>query len=255
MARLIVQSIRGETRLLNFPAQWIPMFVHFGAEWAEPSPAAMYIPILSEVSIETLLTMISAAQAGGRLRVMVEGIAALDPLVADVLHRLDRKLVGKLELIERDIPFTGWQSYGRREILDFSRRVARVASAIAPVAVLLPCARKRPYGLSKTYKRLASGLSDLVKQPFDKIVISSLGVVPLEFWNDPVVLAYNSGVPDIYRVLRLMREFFGVVRYECVVDCLEFEPYRDCLRIIKCEGLIGRILEGPARKVKRLPFP
>jgi len=89
----------------------------------------------------------------------------------------------------------------------------------------------------------------------DEIVVSSLGVVPSAHWEDPIVLAYDSGVPDIYRVLRLMRSYFRKVRYDQIIDCLEFEPYRDCLRIIHGEGLVGDIRPGPGRKVKALPRP
>jgi hypothetical protein len=77
----------------------------------------------------------------------------------------------------------------------------------------------------------------------------------MSFWEDPIVAAYDSGVPDVYRVLRLMRAFFSRARYQQVIDCLEFEPYRDCLRIIERERLVGAIIDGPPRNVRRLPRP
>jgi hypothetical protein len=254
MARLIARSSKGELRLLGFPAQWAPLFEHFGANWAEAIPPSTFVPIVSDVTTTTLNVLIKSAKKHGQLRVLVEGIAAFEPLVADVLHKLDRRVSWALVPVRPPIPLTGWQSYGRPEILDFCSRVIASAAAGTATAVVLPCARRRPYRLSKTHKRLGRDLDGALK-PFEEIVISSLGVIPSAFWNDPVVLAYDSGVPDIYRVLRLMRAFFTRARYHQVVDCLEFEPYRDCLRIIQREGLIGAIREGPARRIKKLPAP
>jgi predicted RNA-binding protein len=256
MARLIDQSGRGEVELRGFPAQWAPIFVHFNAEWSEPVAPLAYVPMISDMSMHALLEITENAASQGRLRVLIEAVATLDPLVADVLHRLDRRPTLRIPPTTGTIPFSSWQSYGRPEVLDYAERVALGSQAKAPVAALLPCARRRPYRLSKTHRRLALGLTPLFDGgPVDEIVISSLGVIPSNFWSDPVVLVYDSGVPDIYRVLRLMRDYFGRVRYEVVVDCLEFEPYRDCLRIIHREGLVGEILTGPARRIKKLPRP
>ncbi len=255
MARLIDQSRSGGPELVGFPAQWSILFEHFGATWSVPAPPSNYVPIISDLSIETLNSVIEAARKEGKLRLLVEGIAALDPLVADVLHKLDRRVGFAVAPTDATIQFTGWQSYGRPEILDFTRRVASAAVSRARAAVVLPCARRRPYAGSKTHRRLEKGLAGMIGGEADRIVISSLGVIPEAFWEDPVVLAYDSGVPDTYRVLRLMREFFKLARYDRVVDCLEFEPYRDCLRIIQAEGLVGDIQPGPDRKIKKLPRP
>lgn len=255
MARLVAQSSAGSPRLVGFPAQWIPLFEYFGATWAEPIPPPTYVPMVSDLEPSAFGTVIDGARQQGRLRQLVEGIAAFDPLVADVLHRLDRRPEMSGRVDGDYIPLSGWQSYGRPEVLAFSQRVEEGAAQSSTTAILLPCARRRPYHGSKTHKRLRTGLAGLAPEGADEIVISSLGVVPSAHWEDPVVLAYDSGVPDVYRVLRLMRGYFRRVRYGQVVDCLEFEPYRDCLRIIQREGLVGEITPGPTRKVKRLPQP
>ena len=255
MARMIDQSSQGAPKLIGFPAQWIPLFEHFGADWSDPIAPLFYVPVISDLPIRSLFQLISSARREGRLRVFVEGVAALDPLVADVLHKLDRRVNVAVPVIEYPIQFTGWQSYGRPEVLDFERRVLCHPAASAATAALLPCARRRPYRESKTHKRLARALREVDAGPVDEIVISSLGVVPSAFWDDPVVLAYDSGVPDIYRVLRIMRNFFSRACYETVIDCLEFEPYRDCTRMIQREGLIRSILPGPQRRIRKLPRP
>lgn len=255
MARLIDQSSQGEPRLIGFPAPWIVLFEHFGARWKDAVLSTGYVPLISDLSIDALLQVVVRARACGQLRTLVESVAALDPLIADVLHRLDRRPGVAAGPPVGAIPFTGWQSYGRPEVLAFEDRALVHAMARSPVAVLLPCARRRPYGGSKTHGRLAKGLAGRDLAGADQIVVSSLGVIPQALWDDPVVLAYDSGVPDIYRVLRLMRAFFARAQYARVVDCLEFEPYRDALRIIHREGLVGEIEPGPPRKIKKLPAP
>lgn len=255
MARLIDQSSQGAPKLIGFPAQWTPLFAHFGAIWADPIAPPDYVPIISDLSPSALVEIIESARGHGRLRVLVEGVAAFDPLVADVLYKLDRRTNPPIPTVQPPVQFTGWQSYGRPEIQEFDARVLELAAAEAPTAVLLPCARRRPYPESRTHKRLNQVVADLVDGPADEIVISSLGVIPSRFWDDPVVLAYDSGVPDIYRVLRLMRAFFTRAPYPIVIDCLEFEPYRDCLRIIQREGLVGAIRLGPRFRIRKLPRP
>lgn len=255
MARFIDQASRGATRLRGFPAQWVPLFEHVGANWEGAIAPPDYVPMVSDLSFEALLALVAGARRRGQLRVLVEGLASFDPLVADVLHRLDRRLNLPAPAVEGRIPFTGWQSYGRPEILDFETRLLSGVARNSETVVLLPCARRRPYGGSKTHRRLLGGLAAGVADGADQIVISSLGVIPQALWSDPVVLAYDSGVPDIYRVLRLMRAYFGEARYALAIDCLEFEPYRDCLRIIQREGLIGEVRPGAPRKLKTLPRP
>jgi hypothetical protein len=255
MARLIDQSSRGAPVLVGFPAPWIILFEHFRARWSDVIPSPHFVPMVSGLSVEALVQAVESARSRGQLRTLVEGVAALDPLISDVLHKLDRRPGVAAGSPVGTIPFTGWQSYGRPEVLAFELRALDNAVAHSSRAVLLPCARRRPYGGSKTHKRLAKGLTGLGVEGADEIVVSSLGVIPLALWDDPVVLAYDSGVPDVYRVLRLMRAFFNRVPYAVVIDCLEFEPYRDCLRIIQREGLVGAIEAGPDRKIKKLPQP
>lgn len=254
MARLIHRSRMGAPCLIGFPAQWVPVFHYFGATWSAPIRPPQYVPIISDVSLESLQEFVTSAERHGRLRVLVEGIASFDPLLADVLHKLDRRIAPK-DTVNEILQFTGWQSYGRPEVLDFDDRVIADAVASSSTALALPCARRRPYNESKTHKRIKRALDNTLPGKVDEIVVTSLGIVPFRHWTDPVVMFYDSGVPDIYRVLRLMRRFFCKARYDIVIDCLEFEPYRDCLRIVRLEGLIGGIVDGPKRRIKKLPIP
>jgi hypothetical protein len=257
VARLISNSSKDRTILAGFPRQWIPIFMNFGANWDSTVAPRTFISIASDLTEEHLVDICARARGEGALRSLVEAFASLDPLVADVLYKLDRRGVRAEPEGAQYLPLTGWQSYGRPEIQALSKRILESAQAKAQVAVLLPCARKRPYEQSKTHRRIWRALEEggVDVAAVDKIVVSSIGIVPEEFWNHPVVAAYDSGVPDIYRILRLMRLFFRKARYALIVDCLEFKPYSDCLSIVAREGLVGAIRIERSGRAKPLPQP
>jgi hypothetical protein len=257
LVRLIARSTLGEVVLQGFPRQWLPVLIHYGAKFVDPTAPQTYIPLASDLSSRELETLSMAARSHGALREMVEAFASLDPLIADVLHKLDRRVQHRDVEDKLRLKLTGWQSYGRPEVLALNRLVGATAKAHFDTAVLLPCARKRPYSASKTHRRIWSKLEErgIERSRVDAMVVSSIGVVPEALWNHPVVTAYDSGVPDIYRVLRLLRIYFQKARYARVVDCLEFKPYSDCIQIVEREGLIGSIISMPCGKRKLLPTP
>ncbi|MGA8149117.1 MAG: DUF5591 domain-containing protein [Gallionellaceae bacterium] len=257
VTRLIYQSA-GDGRILSgFPRQWIPLFVHFGARWQASTPPLTYVCLASDLNDSQLIDICSRAHQEGLLRTLVEAFASLDPLIADVLYKLDRRYGANDSSPGQLLPLTGWQSYGRPEVLALNRHIAASARARANVAVLLPCARKRPYEHSKTHRRIWRRLNSegINESAVDKIVVSSIGIVPQDYWRHPVVQSYDSGVPDIYRILRLMRIFFARAQYEMVIDCLEFAPYSDCLEIVSREGLVGNVQVVQSGRRKTLPQP
>jgi hypothetical protein len=257
VVRLIIRSVRDGVVLQGFPRQWIPLFVHFGVAFSEASSPTQYVPLASDIPGSELEKLSQGAQAKGALREMVEAFASLDPLIADVLYKLDRRMIAPPAAGPIRIRLTGWQSYGRPEVLALNDLVESVACANHRTAVLLPCARGRPYQNSKTHRRIWKHLhSHSVDQGrVDSLVVSSIGVVPEALWDHPVVLSYDSGVPDIFRILRLMRKYFQKARYAAVVDCLEFKPYSDCLQIVAREGLVGSVQTMLCGRAKALPAP
>jgi predicted RNA-binding protein len=257
VARLVSNSSKDGIVLAGFPRQWIPIFMNFGANWHSTIAPFSFISMVSDLTEQQLVDICTRARQAGTLRTLVEAFASLDPLVSDVLYKLDRRVISVDVDAVRYLPLTGWQSYGRPEVLALSRHIIDSARGKTQLAVLLPCARKRPYEQSKTHRRIWRALeeSGVNSTTVDKIVVSSIGIIPEEFWNHPVVAAYDSGVPDIYRILRLMRLFFRKAKYAMVIDCLEFKPYSDCLGIVAREGLIGAVSVGPRKRVRPLPEP
>jgi predicted RNA-binding protein len=259
MTRLVARASAGEPiEFEGFPRQWLPLFALWRVNWSGSIDPPDPTPIVSELDHAATINLISAAQGRGQLRTLVESWAALDPLIADVLYRLDRRCTPPDSGVGEPLPLTGWQSYGRAEVQAFNTLVA--SGPVLPsgrTAVLLPCARARPYRDSRTHKRIWRQLTleGIDRTTVYQIVISSIGVVPEVHWEHPVALAYDSGVPDIWRILRLMRDYFSRNRFVRVYDCLQFEPYSEAVRILALEGLFSEVVRRPVGRARKLPIP
>jgi predicted RNA-binding protein len=259
MPRLIRKAIQHRERLrfIGFPRQWIPLFEYFGINWNRCCSPSTYIPIVSDVSDDEMFEYCERARRTGTLRDLVESIVVLDPVLADFLYITDNTI--KLEMSERTsipeaggaIKITNWQSYGRREIRELVAAADLIRSH-RPIAVVLPCARGRPYGSSRTHRRLWQQLEylNLNRQLVHQVVITSIGVIPEELWTHSTVTRYDSGVPDIYRTLLLSRKYFSRNPYRRVIDCLQFRPYSDVLTILAKEGVIAD-LEAASIRIGR----
>jgi len=250
-------TVKDQLHFEGFPRQWIPIFELFGVSWSHCIPPPTSVPLATDLEERAVLSLTQAAAKRGQLRVLVEAWSALEPLLSDVLYRLDRRIDGpKWEATS--LPLTGWQSYGRPEVQAFDRLVLKTINLSSnPTAVLMPCSRARPYNASRTHRRIWRALKreGIDRDAVDVLVVSSIGIVPQTLWTHPIALAYDSGVPDNWRILRLMRAYFGRSHHQSVIDCLEFAPYSDCLGIIAREGLIDHVRAGPERRVRRLPSP
>jgi len=255
-----VLSGRALFRFCGFPRQWIPLFEYFGMPWRDCCAPTEYMPIVSGISDEQLAGHCRAARQAGTLRTLVESIVILDPVLADFLYILDNtthydpEARQPREVIAPDaeLRLTGWQSYGRPEVLAFEAEVDRICK-FKSTAVLLPCSRHRPYRNSRTHKKIWRALGKIGYKPedVDQLVVTSLGIVPERLWEYPVVMRYDAGVPDIYRVLRLARRFFRRNRYMRVLDCLQFAPYSNVFSILRLEKIIRGLSRGPVNRSRQ----
>jgi Domain of unknown function (DUF5591) len=242
----------------GFPRQWIVMFEWLGLSWKDSTSPTTYVPFIAGLSEDQIVKEVEAARVHGQLRQLVETVANSDVVFGDALQRLD--ITGLPEGVRESgavgsIPLTSWFSYSRPEIAEFERAL----SAWRPQrsqAIFLPCGRARPYNRSATHRRLLEKLTSwgIESREFDLIVITSLGPVPEALWQHDVVLRYDTGVRDIYRMLVLLRRLLtqGTRYVECV-DCLGFRPYRDLLSIVSREGLIGEIRRPAPIRGRTIP--
>lgn len=239
---------------VGFPRQWLPLFEWFGVQWRRSVSPAEYIPLFSDQSEAQTQAMIHSARSNGRLRELVEATSHLDPILSDCLYRLDKNPALANCMLEQErltfgqtqsrkkVFLNGWQSYGRAVVAEFES----LAFSVIPsreTALALPCSLSRPYGRSRTHKRIWQTLSERGIQPsgVHQLVITSLGVVPQELWNHQTVLGYDAGVPDIHRVYSLMSRYFSRNTFLHVIDCLQFPPYSEMLRLLAVDGVISRL--------------
>ena len=256
LPRAVRQTVERKRHFVfsGFPRQWIPVFEWFGVPWRATKAPPEHVPFFSDLSEKQLVSIVSKARRKGTLRILVESASMYDPVVSDFLYVLDNTTTLESHAVEADMRevlgdgrrgrrrtllLNGWQSYGRPSVRAVEQRAMEVEPK-SRTAVALPCAIARPYDRSRTHKRIYRLLAEQghTVHKLHRVVITSLGVIPEELWSTPQVLAYDAGVPDIYRTLRLVRAFFGKADYACVVDCLQFGPYSDVLRIAHREGII-----------------
>ncbi len=267
MPRMIRQCMAHERsrEFVGFPRQWIPFFEWWGVRWSKATKPAEHIPFFSDLTQAQLAQVVNRARKNRCLRLLVEAAAVCDPLLADALYIVDHTAradspAARQELAESEtapdvgkpkpLVISGWQAYGRPSV----RKIERIVQQIEPqsnVAVVLPCTSTRPYDKSPTHRRIYRllELHGFVLHDIHRIVVAALGVLPEEVWRLPQVMAYDTGVPDVYRTLRLIRSYFGRIKYRDVLDCLTFEPYRDLLQIAKREGIIMNLrrIKPPGR--------
>lgn len=259
MPRLVRSCLTGKRNICfcGFPRQWLPVFEWYGLKWKQSSQPKEYIPIFSDLEEQAIVEIIAQARLRGGLRILVESVSMSDSVISDFLYIIDNTIPLPNNLLQIDMAeihnqneykrrrrlmLNGWQSYGRPSIRMLDEKVAGIRSDLH-FALVLPCALRRPYDKSRTHKKI---FNELKARGYDlsiyhKIVVTSLGILPEEVWSEPEVLTYDAGVPDIYRILRLARGFFSKQKYECVLSCLQFEPYSDVLRIMYREGIINRL--------------
>jgi hypothetical protein len=263
LPRVVRQVVEGKRHLtfVNFPRHWLPIFHLLELPWNCTTDPPDYVPFFSDLSEGEILTVIRRTKSHRMLRSMVESVSICDPIISDFLYIFDNTVSANSSYFQaelngfdkqpigsrkRTLFLNGWQSYGRPGVRAIEHAVDSMSTSFTMAAVF-PCSLKRPYHLSRTHKRLYAILreSGYDLSRLHRIVLTSLGVIPEEAWSLPQVLVYDAGVPDIYRILRLTRRYFKRTSYRVVLDCLQFEPYSDVLRIIEREGLIGTLIKIP----------
>jgi Domain of unknown function (DUF5591) len=262
MARKLQRRLRAkdcDTVFVHFPRQWIPLFEWAGAKWRSSTAPADYLPFFSAMSERDIVLETQRARQSGQLRSLVELAASCDIVLCETLQRIDAlqskpTIVARSQTEGRPIILSNWLSYTRPEFRDYEEALKQFRPR-SRSAIFLSCGRTRPYQLSRTHFRLRrileAGGVDI--DSHDVIVMTSIGPVPQPLWQHPVVMQYDTGIRDIYRVLTLLRRLLYGTRYEIGWDCLSFRPYREVLDIVTREGRIGKLLRPPALRSRNIP--
>lgn len=226
----------------NLPISQIPLAVYFGFENIDFSHLPEFFSYENSINPMEFLDPRNIfdwslwAKKKGILRDLVEMVSCSDEKFADVLYQLDQSGFTKdlLEETPSQIFQNSWQSYGRSYIREFNVKIQKFKK-VKKNALLLPCTKSRPYYKEKTI--YASQDSEEFRNYFNnpdyhKIVISNIGIVPEEFWNDPVAIKYSAGVPDIWRIYKLVDHYFKSIKFHHIVCYVEFSPYIEIVELI-----------------------
>lgn len=245
--RLIVKAVRDREplRLIGFPTQWIPVCAHYGLLLEKARPPAKYMPLFSDLSSAEIWKYAIEAKSRGWGRSLLEATAALDPIVADLIYIVDHKLAAAgftTPSSEAVNHLNTWHSFCRPEIVQLQSRMCRHIVE-KDTLLLLPCSRHRPYHESRTHNRI---LRELAKTGHDAgsyslVVVTALGVVPEPYWSHPLVMSYDAGAVDLWRIFQLQRTFFTTNPSRKIVDCLSFKPYSDMLSLLQSLGFVAKV--------------
>ena len=244
MARALSRELRSEPEgktFVAFPRQWIPLFEWLGCQWHHSTEPTTYLPFFSSIDQEALLEEVFIARSKGTLRFLAELAASVDIVLCETLQRIDADLFIADEL-EKPTKLTMWHGYNRKSLKDFDKHLLSYKQTHDSV-IFIPCSRARPYEESQSQKRLFLKLQDhnIDLDHYDKVVISSIGPIPEDMWHHEVVLNYDTGVRDLYKILCQMRKFLEGCSYETAIDVLPLVQYGDLIDILHLE--------------KRLPKP
>ena len=252
LPRLVVNAVRRQQplNLIRFPAQWIPVCAHYGISFVDPQPPRHYLPLFSDLAPSQIVYLAEAAKVNKASRPLLEAAVALDPVIADFVYIVDHKLsaAGHLNPVGNGVNLLNtWHSFARPEIICLQLEMARTAIT-ADAVLLMPCSRQRPYHASRTHARLRQQLemAGYLAGAFAPVVVTALGVIPQSYWQHPLVMTYDAGAVDLWRVFQLLQTFFSINRFATVVDCLSFKPYSDMLQILSRLG----IARTPVRPLK-----
>src|SRR5262249_54715663 len=130
--------------------------------------------------------------------------------------------------------------FGRPEVILLQERMSRHVVG-SDTVLFLPCSRHRPYDESRTHARILGRLIEGGHDPSDysRVVVTALGVIPETYWQHPIVMTYDAGAVDLWRVFELLRVFLKANRVSLAIDCLSFQPYSEMISTLFRLGLLG----------------
>lgn len=212
------RSFQGEKiEVHNCKKIFVPLFVYVGIEvldTIEDESICSKIPNITEYC---------KSLSRGELRVFLEAVASSNALFSDALYQIDFDEIKPIDydngMLEKyKVPISCWQSYGRSYILDLDKRISSFKSD-KKKALILPCIGQKPYNHSHL------NIPNYNNSEWHKIVVSSIGIIPEEFWLDKAVMTYQTGMPDIWRVFNLCKNYLENNQYEEFEIWLDYTPY------------------------------
>lgn len=257
IARAVQRHIRKRSscRFINFPKQWIPFFEYFELDWKGSVEPECFVPLISGQNETEILSHVESAKQGGQLRLLVEGIASMHVVLSETLQRID--VLNADQLLTgsgAEVILTNWHSYSRPEVRAFENELLQYEFHQDQI-LFIPCGKARPYDASPTYRKLMAKLDnwDIPINRCEVVVVTSIGPVPEQLWSQDLVMKYDTGIRDIYRILVLFRRLLHKSSITYAYDCLSFRPYRDLLSILQLEGYFENLVRPKGQNSRNTP--
>lgn len=188
-------------------------------------------------------------KSGLDIRTWIEKVVSTHPPLTNTLFTLDyKKITPKSE--NTNISLTHINSYSRPEILEFDEKIYNSYKPNSNHLVICPCTQGKPYHkrkpkINSSFTKISGNGKHLLHsyindESYDKIVLTSLGLIPKENWLDDVVMKYDTGTRDLWKLLCLCKRFFLKYKYEKYIVLVKFKPYRDIIRNLIDMGVIEK---------------
>lgn len=212
-------------------------------------PEQLLLYYLGLHKITNTLDYSSNRLINNNIRSTVEKLISSHPALVNTLWMFDHKGLSPKEE-STSIPLTTINSYSRPEVLEFDKKVYDNFKPQNKQVAIIPCTQGKPYHKRRykaetTFTKISGNGKGLLHQfindeSYDKIVLTSLGLIPKEYWLDEVVMNYDTGTRDLWKLLCLTKQFFLKNQYEKYVVFVKFKPYRDIIRNLIDMGVIQK---------------
>jgi len=205
--------------------------------------------ILNSLEFNKVEQMLDYSVKNNSLRILIESLISCSSQLVNSLWMLDNK--GKTpnwDLKEDEIILSNINSYSRPDLLELDNKIYNEFTPENKKVVILPCSSSRPYHKRKfkigsntnTSGKNKFIIQDYIdnKSDYDKLVLTSAGIVPQEYWKHPIIMTYNTGTRDLWKLLILCKNFFTKNKYDKYEIVVGLKPYRDIIRLLICMNVI-----------------
>lgn len=203
--------------VVNPPRSWVSLLYYLGAQ----IDGQFRHQFREDDYVGLAMANVNLAEASGRLRELVERDSALRPELVDALYKSDMewRTVGRRHTVQREFKVTCNGSFFRPEVLDYFNWWKANARQVHRKAVIVPCAADKPYPAP-----LHRAVLDLIahkEELYDVFIATGvLGLVPEWAWDQMPL--YDSGLPNEWRVMQAVNDFFFLHKYDRVVVYSDF---------------------------------
>lgn len=150
-------------------------------------------------------------------RTAIEVLCGFRPECVDALWKCDMQWKTERPRLfaEGEFIVTSNGSFTRPEVRTYLHDLAEYRPTKNKV-VLVPCAADKPYP-APLHKAV---LAMLPKDYYLACVTGVLGIVPMDLW--PVMPHYDSGIPNEWRCMNIMRDYFNRHMHQRIVSYCDF---------------------------------